>query len=192
MSKQQPDEPEIRMTREEYRAWVEQQPASRFERMDGIVVAMAPETIFHALVKARIWQSLDQAIRLTGLPCVALPDGVTVEVDDADYEPDAIVQCGPIDPNARSVNNPVVIVEVLSPSTAKIDRTVKLRDYFSLSSVHHYLIAWADKSRIIHHRRGNDGTIETRIITTGAIDLAPPGITIIMEDIYLGDPTHTR
>jgi Uma2 family endonuclease len=177
--------PLLPMTREEYRAWAEQQPTGRFERINGIVVAMAPERVSHARIKARLWMSLDRAVRLAGIACEALPDGITIEVDESDYQPDAIVQCGPLDPNAVSVDNPVIIAEVLSPSTARFDRTQKLRDYFSLPTVHHYLIAWPDKPQIVHHRRGDDGTIETRIITTGAIDMAPPGITIFMEEIYL-------
>jgi Uma2 family endonuclease len=177
-------EPAIRMTRAEYRTWAEQQPAGRYERVDGVVVAMAPERIAHARVKARVWQALDRAIRAAGVPCEALPDGITVEVGDGDYEPDAIVQFGPLDPDAIAADNPLVIVEVLSPSTSSTDRAWKLREYFRLRSLHHYLIIWADKQQCAHHRRGDDGTMETFIITGGDVRLDPPGITITAEEIY--------
>ena len=177
-------EPDLRMTREEYRAWADQQPRGRYERMNGVVVAMAPERIGHARCKARAWQALHQAIRTAGVLCEALPDGITVQVGDSDYEPDAIVQCGPLDPNGVVADNPLIIVEVLSPSTSATDRAWKLQEYFRLPSVSHYLIVWADKQQIAHHRRGNDGMIETRIVLEGSIDLDPPGIAIALADIY--------
>jgi Uma2 family endonuclease len=183
--------PVLPMTREEYHAWVEAQPRGRFERIHGTVVArdgasgMAPERVGHARVKARIWRSLDQAIHISGAPCEALPDGITVAVGDSDYEPDAIVQCGPLDRDAIAANNPVVIVEVLSPSTSGTDRGLKLAEYFKLPSLRHYLIVWADKQQVLHHRRVDDGGIDTQIITSGAIRLDPPGLTITVEDVYV-------
>jgi Uma2 family endonuclease len=172
------------MGREEYRTWAEQQRAGRYERMNGIVVAMAPERIAHARVKARIWQALDPAIRVAGVPCEALPDGITVEVGDSDHQPDAIVQCGPIDPNGTVADSPVIIVEVLSPNTSGIDRSWKLAEYFRLPSLHHYLIIWADKRQIAHHRRARSGEIDTQTITNGDIRLDPPVITIGVEEVY--------
>jgi Uma2 family endonuclease len=177
-------EPVTRMSREDYRAWAEQQTTGRYERVNGVVVAMAPERIAHARVKARIWQALDRAIRASGVPCEALPDGITVEVGDCDYEPDAIVQCGPLDPNAVAADRPLVVVEVLSPSTSSTDRAWKLQEYFRLPSLQHYLIVWADKQQIAHHRRSDDGKIETRTVIGGEINLDPPGITIMVDDIY--------
>lgn len=175
---------EQRMKRAEYRAWTEQQPTSRFERVNGVVVAMAPERISHARIKARIWQALDRAIRAAGLPCEALPDGITVEVGDSDYEPDAIVRCGDDLPGDMiGVPDPMIVVEVLSPSTSGTDRDWKLQEYFRPPSVRHYLIVWAGKQQVAHHWHVGAG-IETRIVTTGAIGLDPPGLTIDLSEIY--------
>ena len=120
-----------RMTRDEFHRWAEGQKG-RFERIAGEPVAMSPERIQHVRLKARIWATLDRAIRDAGLNCEALADGVTIEVDDdTDYEPDAIVNCGPaMHPDATAATNPVVVVEVLSPGTQSIDTTDKLADYF--------------------------------------------------------------
>ena len=52
------------------------------------------------------------------------------------------------------------------------------------SSLRHYLIVWADKQQVAHHRRDDDGSIETRAVIAGEIRLEPPGITISVEDIY--------
>jgi Uma2 family endonuclease len=177
-------EPVSRMGRDEYRIWAEQQTAGRYERVNGVVVTMAPERIVHARAKARAWQGLDRAIRAAGVPCEALPDGITIEVGDSDYEPDAIVQCGPLDPNGVAASSPLIIVEVLSPSTSSTDRAWKLQEYFKLPSLRHYLIVWADKQQVAHHERGANGEIETRTVTGGEIRLDPPGITIAVEDIY--------
>jgi Uma2 family endonuclease len=177
-------EPEIRMSRQEYRTWLQQQPAGRFERIGGVVVAKAPERIAHVRIKARVWQSLDRAIRAAGVACEALMDGVTVEVGDSDYEPDAVVQCGPLDPNGVTADRPVIIVEVLSPSTRTIDRALKLPEYFRLPSLHHYLIVWADNQQVVHHQRGAGDVIETQVFTSGAMRLDPPGITIDLAELY--------
>jgi Uma2 family endonuclease len=82
-----------------------------------------PERIQHVRVKARVWAALDRAIASAGVDCEALSDGVTIEVDDdTDYEPDAIVNCGPCaSPDAIAATNPVIVVEVLSPATQSID-----------------------------------------------------------------------
>jgi len=175
----------LRMTRSEFRRWAEQQPKGRFERVAGEVVAMTPERIAHVELKNNIWRALDDAVRAAGLACQALGDGVTVEVDkDTDYEPDAVVNCGEkLDPDAIAAPNPVIVVEVLSPSTQSTDTGEKLADYFRLPSVQHYLIVGTRRREIIHHRRVGHG-IETRIIGSGRIQLDPPGIGLDLDDVY--------
>ena len=178
-------EPVSRMTREEYRAWAEQQPSGRFERVNGVVVAMAPERAGHNLRKALVWQELRRAVHAAGLPCDVYTDGMTVEVGDSDYEPDAVVHCGgKLPADAVAVPDPLIIVEVLSPSTSASDRAWKLQEYIRLLSLRHYLIVWADRQQIAHHRRGEDGAIDTRAITGGQLRLEPPGITISVQEIY--------
>ena len=123
-----------RLSREEFRRWAERQP-QRYERVAGEPVAMSPERIEHVRLKTRVWAALDRAVRMANLPCEALGDGVTIEIDeDTDYEPDAVVNCGPLAPgNAVSVTNPVIVVEVLSPTTQSIDVSDKLADYLNLN-----------------------------------------------------------
>ena len=146
---------------------------------------MSPERIEHVRVKSRVWAALDRAIRNAGLACEALPDGITVEVDaDTDYEPDAIVNCGPPAPgDAVAATNPVVVVEVLSPSTEAIDLADKLADYFRLASIQHYLIVRARRREVILHSRSGAGIV-SRVINLGSIVLDPPGISIDLADLY--------
>jgi Uma2 family endonuclease len=174
------------MGRGEFRRWAEQQEGARYERVNGEPVAMAPERAIHARIKARVWQALDREIREQDNDCEALPDGMTVEVDaDTDYEPDAVVNCGPpIRDDAIAATNPVIVVEVLSLGTRGVDTGAKLDGYFRVPSIIHYLIVLRAKRGVIHHRRAPDGDIDTRIVSSGRIALDPPGIALDSDEIY--------
>ena len=174
-------------SREEFRRWYEAQPAGRYERVNGRIVAMAPERGAHLRVKGAIYKALDRAVTAAGVACEALPDGATVETGDSDYEPDALVNCGePMADDATTVPNPVIVVEVLSPGTAATDTGGKLADYFRVPSVAHYLIIHPTRRVVTHHRRTGD-TVTTTIIATGAVALDPPGIVITAEEIFGGN-----
>jgi Uma2 family endonuclease len=176
----------LRLTRDEFRRWAEGQ-TQRYERIAGEPVAMSPERVIHARLKMRVWAALDRAIRDANLDCEALGDGITVEIDDeTDYEPDAIVNCGArLDSDAIAATNPVIVVEVLSPSTQSIDSSEKLADYFRVPSIQHYLIVRAKRREIIHHARAG-ADIVSRPINIGAIRLDPPGISIDVAEVYAG------
>ena len=181
-----PPEMRQRCSREEFRRWYETQPAGRYERVDGHIMAMAPERGAHLRVKGAVFKALDRAIAIAGVDCQALPNGATVETGDSDYEPDALVNCGePMADDAIAAPNPVVIVEVLSPGTASTDTGGKLADYFRLPSVAHYLIVHPIRRTITHHRR-TGARIDTVIVVNGPITLDPPGIVITVEELYNG------
>lgn len=177
--------PQKRMTVDEFLAWADGRPG-RYELFRGEVYAMTPERAVHAEVKLAIHIALTNAIRARGLPCHVLPDGMTVRIDDSTaHEPDALIYCGPrLAPKAIEVPNPIVVVEVLSPSTRHIDVQYKLAGYFRLPSVHHYLVVDPDKPLVVHHARESDGSIRTRIMMDGNITLDPPGIELALADIY--------
>ncbi len=172
-------------SRDAYRRWAEAQPRGRFERIGGAVVAMSPQRGAHLRAKSAVWLALRQAIAAAGVPCEALPDGATVEIgEDTDYEPDAVVTCGArMDNAALAAPNPIIVVEVLSPSSWSLDSGANLSDYFRVPSIHHYLIVRTDRDGIIHHRRAG-ATIETMLIDTGRIDLDPPGISVLVEHVF--------
>ena len=154
--------------------------------LDGTAYAMSPEGAGHAERKAAVHAALLAGIRARGLACYALPDGMTVRINDSTaYEPDAVVYCGSkLASTAIEVPDPVIVVEVLSPSTRHIDLAVKLADYFRLRSVAHYLIVDPERPRIVHHARSTNETILTRIVSEGIIALDPPGLEIAVADIY--------
>jgi Uma2 family endonuclease len=112
--------PQQRMSAEQFLAWaggVE----GRFELVDGEVLAQAAERAIHAKIKGAAFMALRNAVKNADLPCHVLPDGMAVRVDKASvYEPDALAYCGPeLSPDATVVENPIIVVEVLSPSTAR-------------------------------------------------------------------------
>ena len=183
---EQPKQTEF--TADEFIAWALEQPTGRFELDNGTVVAMAPERVNHARAKSQAWLALHLAIAARGLACEALPDGATVRINDRTvYEPDAVVRCGPPLPgDAIETDDPVIVVEVVSPSSRGIDKGAKLVGYFSLPSVRHYLIVDTDERVVIHHHLVEDGRIESRFLREGPLTLDPPGLSIEVGDIFAG------
>jgi Uma2 family endonuclease len=174
-----------RMSVGEFLGWAAGRPG-RYELLRGEVIAISPGTVGHAEIKAAIYRSLRKSIRERRLPCHILPDGVIVRIDDATaYEPDVQVYCGEkLEGTALEVPNPIIVVEVLSPSTQHIDLSVKLAGYFRLPSVAHYLIVDPEQPVILHHSRGAGDTIITRVVTEGRIALDPPGLELSLAEIY--------
>jgi Uma2 family endonuclease len=144
-----------------------------------------PERVEHNDRKIQAWLALRRAVRDSGVPCHVNGNGMTVEIGDSDYKPDAMLYCGVIlVPGSIAVPNPLAVVEVLSPSTSATDRAWKPREYFRLLSVRHYLIVWADRQQIVYHRRDDAGAVTTAMLTSGEFRLDPPGIKISVEEIY--------
>ena len=177
-----------RMTVDEFLAWSERQPdETRYELVDGCVVEMQAERNRHALVKARVLRLLEDAVLAADLPCTAFPDGVTVAVSDSHARrPDVVLQCeGEVDLDALTCDSPLVLVEIASPSTARVDTTSKLAEYMGLDSVRHYIVIDPETRLAYHHsRRSAGGDILTRIVSDGAFELDPPGISIALVDCF--------
>lgn len=172
--------PRRKMTADEFIAWAMEQPETEhYELADGEIVPMAPERVLHNQVKFHIALRLRAAIKQAGLACEVYPDGMAIEVDPATvYEPDALVRCGKrLADEEVKVTDPVIVVEVASPSTSRVDAVTKFSGYFRVPSLHHYLLADAKRRLIVHHRRAADG-IATRIVTDGRLHLDPPGIEV--------------
>jgi Uma2 family endonuclease len=170
-----------RMTSDEFIAWAMEQPEhEHYELVAGEIVAMMPKRAVHARAKGRIARRLAEAIEAAGLPCEAYLGGMVVEIDaNTVYEPDVLVRCGaPLPDDAVKLGDPIVLVEVRSPSTGYRDAGAKLEDYFRLASVRHYLIVKTENRTVTHHVRDDTGAITTRIIRDGAVSLDPPGLEL--------------
>jgi Uma2 family endonuclease len=175
-----------RMTAEEFLKWADNQTEGRFELVDGQIVAMAPERLAHTRTKSAVWLALRTAIRELGLPCEAVADGPAVVTGPYKTRgPDASVQCGPADePNSLALDRPLIVVEVISPTSEQDDRRTKFAEYFSVATIRHYLIVDGDQRTVLHHRRSEDGSIGTKTLRDGWIDLDPPGFNVAVEDLF--------
>ncbi len=182
------------MTSDEFLVWAEGQGDSKFELHDGVVVskgepldgaptAMAGERRRHSVVKLNVVRALDTVVP----PCRVHVDGIAIRVsDDAAFIPDVLVDCGAqTDMDSLTAERPVIVVEVLSRSTAHLDLGRKLEGYFAVESVQHYLLVDPHDRRVIHHRR-DAGIIATSIQSTGTFDLDPPGLTISVDALWDG------
>jgi Uma2 family endonuclease len=177
--------PQHSMTVDEFLAWGEAQDG-RYELHDGAVVSMSPERAAHWEAKFAVAVALREAINRASLPCFAVPDGATLRISDRTaFEPDAMVYCGErVTPDSLEVPNPVIVVEILSPSTSIRDVGHKLSGYFTVRSVQHYLIVDTDARMVIHHARAEGGQLITRLATEGVLLLDPPGLELPIAPIF--------
>src|SRR5512143_129067 len=111
---------------------------------------------------------------------------MAVEIDDGTvYEPDALIRRGErLDDDTVKITDPLIVVEVLSPSSQARDAGAKLADYARLSSLRHYLLVDTKTRAVIHHRMGDAVGIHTRILREGRLELDPPGIRLKIADLF--------
>lgn len=161
----------------------------RYELVADEIVAMSPERAGQNEGKGNAYLALRHAIRERALPCPAFTDGMAVRVESSTvYEPDVSVRCGHrLDPDAIEVTEPIILVEVISPGTHKVDTHQKLSDYFRLPTLRHYLIVNVKRRLVVHHARGEEGDVRTRIVTSGTIKLAPPGLELDLRTLFPDD-----
>jgi Uma2 family endonuclease len=188
--------PDVRMNVDEFLAWSERQSAeNRYELVDGEVVPMSPERYRHSLVKFEAARTLDAAVKAAGVPCRVLPDGPGVVINDRTTRvPDASVRYrGRAKPNPEStvLATPLIVLEVVSPSTERDDLGDKLVEYLSVPSIHHYLIVLPMKRAVAHHKRNDQGEWSIYIRQDGDIVLDPPGIKVAVADLVGPDDSET-
>lgn len=107
------------------------------------------------------------------------------EDDRAWREPDLVVTCKR--PAEGFIAEPRFGVEVLSPSTEKEDRTVKLDFYESFPTLGAILLVWQDERRVRLRSRSDDGWQDHDTIGSGTVHVPVLGVTISMDEIY-ADP----
>jgi Uma2 family endonuclease len=173
------------MTVDEFLAWADGREG-RWELLDGAPVAMSPERVAHVETKLVAANAIAAAIKKAGIPCRLLLDGVAVRVDSrSTYQPDMVIYCGQrLPPNAMEAPNPIVVVEVLSPSARNIDLGLKVRRYVELPSIQHYLILDPDDRYAIHYARGEGDALLTRIVSEGELRFDPPGFTVETRSLF--------
>ena len=175
------------MTVDEFLVWSARQDKGRYELQDGWVIMQQAQNWGHASLKVRMYSILKAAIERAGVPFYAAPDGMTVRIaKKIAYEPDALVAPLPMpDDTSLEISNPVIVVEVLSPSSIKRDLADKLAGYFQVASIQHYLVLDPNEKEIIWHQRSKAGGLETPVsLKAGVLRLEPMGIEIKVEDVF--------
>lgn len=175
------------MTVADYLAWAETRAeVSRTELINGQIVAMSPEQVAHNRIKGSAYIALRRALDAAGIKGEVFTDGLTVPIEThTAYEPDATVRCGdPLPPRVMTVTDPVIVVEVISPSSAHTDTSAKLIGYFKLASVRHYLVIDPDARTVTHHVRAADGSIAAHTLAAGTLRLDPPGLVVDIGELF--------
>ena len=162
-----------------------------FELVDGQTITITNPNQRHEQIAANIGAPLKLAIDKRG--CRTYQGGMRVQLNaDMDgtdkTKPDVVVRCGPTPPAAETRNyitDPLVIVEVLSPSTMDVDRGDKLDFYKAIPTLRHIVIAYQDQMRVEHYRRVPEGW-ETRVLTHGddKLTLEAVAFTMPVAQVY--------
>jgi len=97
-----------------------------------------------------------------------------------------VVTCDPADDNELMIVSPCLIAEVLSPSTAAIDRREKGAAYRQIPSLKSYLVVSQHEQRIQHFWRDDDDRWHVEFLTDGEIELSCPSMRLALADVYSG------
>ena len=176
-----------RMTFDEFLAWSSRQERGRYEFIDGEILEMPAEGLEHNLVKLALANIFRDAAKAAGFAGTAVTDGMTVRTKGGTRgrEPDAALTATPMtDRKAMVLPDPLIVAEVVSPSSERDDTGDKLDEYFSVPTIQHYLIVRPDKKLIVHHSRGDGGALRTTFVTGPALTLDPPGLTLDLAPLY--------
>jgi Uma2 family endonuclease len=175
-----------RMTRDEFLNWAEAQP-TRHE-FDGFEpAAMTGGTRDHSQICQNIYAAL--RLRLKGTGCAPLgPDAGVATIGEAVRYADALVTCTKGAGTDRLVPGVVVVFEVLSPSSGRIDRIEKLLEYRSVPTILRYVMLEHASTAMTVHARANGGDPWTTTALTGGEVLAMPeiGIDVPVAEFYEG------
>lgn len=164
---------------------------TRHEFRGGRIIAMAGGTEPHARIASNLVREIGN--RLKGTPCRAYGSDLRVlSAATGDYAyPDVTVVCGPAEfgrapDGQRTVANPKLIVEVLSPSTEADDRGVKFDGYRAVPSFEQYVLVAQDRPYALTFLRQPDGTWSMRpyIGLDAVVTLPAVGVELPMADVY--------
>jgi len=175
-------------TADEYLA-IERASDHKSEFVNGRIYAMTGGTISHTIIAGNISGELRN--RLRGGPCRAYQEGIRLKVSETGMYtyPDVVAICGPAqteDSHRDTILNPVVIFEVLPPSTEAYDRGVKFEHYTSLLSLREYILVSQDHVRIEKFVRHGDEWVFSAINDPeGTLKIETLGCEIPLGEIYL-------
>ncbi len=182
----------VQHTLSEYYRLEEQSP-SKSDYYEGEILATAGGTMRHSLISTNITAELRQ--RLRGKPCTAFESNLRLGIKGSTLRtyPDANVYCQPFetaddDPSGLTFTNPVVLFEVLSPSTEAYDRGTKAQSYRLIDSLRAYVLVSQRAPHLEIYERDNDGMWKLRDLRglDETLKLPAIGVEIPIAEIYQG------
>lgn len=169
------------MTLEEFLAWERGQP-ERYE-FDGFsATMMTGGSLDHSTIASNIHRALQTALRGTG--CLAFRGDAKVIANNNVRYPDVSVTCSPRVGTADIVPDPVLVFEVVSPSTARLDNGRKKLEYFGTPSIRQYAIVGQDDRVVDLYTRTDAGWINEVVIGDAVLKLSSLGVEIPLDTIY--------
>jgi Uma2 family endonuclease len=172
-----------RMTRDEFLDWEDRQEL-RYE-YDGIQpVAMTGGTRAHAAIQGNLAVALKT--RLRGKPCQFFGNDLKIEVGGSIRYPDGFVTCTPGAPGDKIAGDPVVIFEVLGPSTTGTDTVVKNREYAATPSVRRYVLLAQDVAGGTMFERVRDDWVGHVLGPDSLLRMPEIGIEVPIAEFYEG------
>lgn len=171
-----------RWTVQDFLEW-EAQQEERYEFVDGRILGMVGGTAAHATIKGNVHALLRQSLK--GKPCRVFSETLKVVTPLASHYPDVVVTCSPVSPSATEVPEPVVIIEVLSRSTADRDRSMKWVSYQDIPSLQNYVPIEQFDRRVESIARRPDGWhLKTLRPPDDRVELSAIGVSLSLDEIY--------
>ena len=176
----------LRMSEEEYLR-NEESAKERSEFVDGYVFTMTGATEAHNSICMNLSSLIHMALR--NGPCRAFANDMKVRIKSRNtyYYPDIMVTCEPYEAKSVFKNAPVLIIEVLSPSTSQIDRREKLMAYQKIESLKEYIVVYQDRKRLEVYRKDVDENWVVSTLTgdeTVTLESIPNELSISLSEIY--------
>lgn len=129
----------------------------RHEYVDGKLFGMVGSSAAHNLIALNLYVLLRSHARGSGCAVFVSDMKVKIETTNSFYYPDVLVTCDRPEPTARFVSNPLLIIEVLSPSETEIDVNEKVPLYRHIDSLKEYVIIHQDKKVAeVYTRQGSN------------------------------------
>ncbi len=162
----------------------------KHEYFDGEIFQMAGASYEHNLATGNIYASLHFQLRRRDCSVVQNDMRLYIEATELYTYPDVMVVCGKPEikkyKGLDNLLNPLLIIEVLSPSTADYDKGAKFDHYRTIESLQEYVLVWQDKKRVARYTKRTDGgwILNDFIGEEVSIELASIECRLTMEDIY--------
>ncbi len=179
-----------RMSVEEYLRSEEASPVRR-EYVGGFVYplhgatrAQAGASQKHTRIVRNIMARLDAAARRLDCRLHASDMKLRIEGSRSFYYPDVMAVCGQPIPDEYYETTPCLLIEVISPRTAQIDRQTKYAAYTALPSLETYLIVEQAERRVYAYHRDGQSWKLSELASTGAVDAPCLGHRLTLDDIY--------